>query len=161
MTVLLWLLIIFAFILAFVGLIKPVIPSVLMLWVGFLIYQFAFNNGELSWIFYVSMIVLTVLMFISDFAMNKYFVNNYGGSKISEYVALIGVLVGCFVFPPFGIIIIPFVAVFAVELMQDFDVNKAFKASLGSIVAFLTSNIAKAIIMFIMIVWFFIDVFVI
>ncbi|MDU0965743.1 MAG: DUF456 domain-containing protein [Staphylococcus lugdunensis] len=161
MTVLLWLLIIFAFILAFVGLIKPVISSVLMLWVGFLIYQFAFNNGELSWIFYVSMIVLTVLMFISDFAMNKYFVNKYGGSKISEYVALIGVLVGCFVFPPFGIIIIPFVAVFAVELMQDFDVNKAFKASLGSIVAFLTSNIAKAIIMFIMIVWFFIDVFVI
>ena len=161
MTVLLWLLIIFSFILAFVGLIKPVIPSVLMLWVGFLIYQFAFNNGELSWIFYVSMIVLTVLMFISDFAMNKYFVNKYGGSKISEYVALIGVLVGCFVFPPFGIIIIPFVAVFAVELMQDFDVNKAFKASLGSIVAFLTSNIAKAIIMFIMIVWFFIDVFVI
>lgn len=161
MTVLLWLLIIFAFILAFVGLIKPVIPSVLMLWVGFLIYQFAFNNGELSWIFYVSMIVLTILMFISDFAMNKYFVNKYGGSKISEYVALIGVLVGCFVFPPFGIIIIPFVAVFAVELMQDFDVNKAFKASLGSIVAFLTSNIAKAIIMFIMIVCFFIDVFVI
>ena len=161
MTVLLWLLIIFAFILAFVGLIKPVIPSVLMLWVGFLIYQFAFNNGELSWIFYVSMIVLTVLMFISDFAMNKYFVNKYGGSKISEYVALIGVLVGCFVFPPFGIIIIPFVAVFAVELMQDFDVNKAFKASLGSIVAFFTSNIAKAIIMFIMIVCFFIDVFVI
>ena len=44
--------------------------------------------------------------------------------------------------------------------MQDFDVNKAFKASLGSIVAFLTSNIAKAIIMFIMIVCF-IDVFVI
>ena len=161
MTVLLWLLIIFAFILAFVGLIKPVISSVLMLWVGFLIYQLAFNNGELSWIFYVSMIVLTVLMFISDFAMNKYFVNKYGGSKISEYVALIGVLVGCFVFPPFCIIIIPFVAVFAVELMQDFDVNKAFKASLGSIVAFLTSNIAKAIIMFIMIVWFFIDVFVI
>ena len=39
--------------------------------------------------------------------------------------------------------------------MQDFDVNKAFKASLGSIVAFLTSNIAKAIIMFIMIVCFY------
>ena len=86
-----WLLIIFAFILAFVGLIKPVIPSVLMLWLV-LIYQFAFNNGELSWIFYVSMIVLTVLMFISDFAMNKYFVNKYGGSKISEYVALLVVL---------------------------------------------------------------------
>jgi len=27
------------------------------------------------------------------------------------------VIVGCFVFPPFGIIIIPFVAVFIVELV--------------------------------------------
>ncbi|HDH6325672.1 TPA: DUF456 domain-containing protein, partial [Staphylococcus aureus LTCF-1-4] len=31
------------------------------------------------------------------------------------------------------------------------------KVSIGSIVAFLTSSIAQAIIMFIMIVWFFID----
>ena len=40
MTIILWLLIIAAFMLAFVGLIKPIIPSVLVLWVGFLIYQF-------------------------------------------------------------------------------------------------------------------------
>lgn len=44
MTIILWLLIIAAFMLAFVGLIKPIIPSVLVLWVGFLIYQFGFHN---------------------------------------------------------------------------------------------------------------------
>ena len=35
MTIILWLLIIAAFMLAFVGLIKLIIPSVLVLWVGF------------------------------------------------------------------------------------------------------------------------------
>lgn len=46
MTVVLWVLIILAFILAFVGLIKPIIPSLLMLWVGFLIYKIGFHDGR-------------------------------------------------------------------------------------------------------------------
>ena len=48
MTLILWLCIIASFILAFIGLIKPIIPSVLVLWIGFLIYQFGFDNHHLS-----------------------------------------------------------------------------------------------------------------
>ncbi|HHW9993753.1 TPA: DUF456 domain-containing protein [Staphylococcus aureus] len=157
MTIILWLLIIAAFMLAFVGLIKPVIPSVLVLWVGFLIYQFGFHNQHLSWVFYVSMALLTILILCADFLANKYFVNRFGGSKFGEYAALISVVIGCFVLPPFGIIIIPFILVFIVELIQGYSFERAVKVSIGSIVAFLTSSIAQAIIMFIMIVWFFID----
>ncbi|MGO3050447.1 DUF456 domain-containing protein [Staphylococcus casei] len=157
MAAILWLLIIVAFILAFVGLIKPIIPSVLVLWVGFLIYQFGFHNGHLSWIFYVSMILFTIFILVADFLMNKYFVNKFGGSKMSEYAALVGVIIGCFVFPPFGIIIIPFVAVLIVEMIQEPNLAKALKASFGSVVAFLASSAAQAFIMFIMVVWFFID----
>ena len=148
MTIILWLLIIAAFMLAFVGLIKPIIPSVLVLWVGFLIYQFGFHNQHLSWVFYVSMALLTILILCADFLANKYFVNRFGGSKFGEYAALIGVV---------GIIIIPFILVFIVELIQGYSFERAVKVSIGSIVAFLTSSIAQAIIMFIMIVWFFID----
>lgn len=136
MTVILWLCIIAAFVLAFIGLIKPIIPSVLVLWVGFLIYQFGFHNGNLSWVFYVSMILFTVFILVADFIMNKYFVNKFGGSKLSELVALVGVIVGCFVFPPFGIIIVPFVAVLVVEMIQEPNLTKALKASFGSVVAF-------------------------
>ncbi|MEB8125139.1 DUF456 domain-containing protein [Staphylococcus succinus] len=157
MTAILWLLIIVAFILAFVGLIKPIIPSVLVLWIGFLIYQFGFHNGHLSWVFYISMILFTVFILVADFLMNKYFVNKFGGSKMSEYAALVGVIIGCFVFPPFGIIIIPFVAVLIVEMIQEPNLAKALKASFGSVVAFLASSAAQAFIMFIMVVWFFID----
>lgn len=86
MTIILWLIIISAFMLAFVGLIKPVIPSVLVLWVGFLIYQFGFHNQHLSWVFYVSMALLTILILCADFLANKYFVNRFGGSKFGEYL---------------------------------------------------------------------------
>ncbi|PTE68702.1 DUF456 domain-containing protein [Staphylococcus devriesei] len=159
MAAILWILIILAFILAFVGLIKPIIPSVLVLWVGFLIYQFGFSDQGLSWIFYVAMVLFTVFILVSDFLMNKYFVNRFGGSKLGEYAALIGVIIGCFVFPPFGIIIVPFLAVLIVELIQDFNFGKALKASLGSVMAFLASTVAQALIMIIMVIWFFIDVF--
>ncbi|MDI9231356.1 DUF456 domain-containing protein [Staphylococcus caprae] len=159
MSVILWILIILMFILAFVGLVKPVIPSILVMWIGFLIYQFGFNDGHLSWVFYVAMIIFTVFILIEDFMMNKYFVARFGGSKLGEYTALAGVIVGCFVFPPFGIILVPLVAVFVVELLNGFDVKNALKVSLGSVVAFLASTVAQAIIMVIMVIWFFIDVF--
>ena len=70
--------------------------------------------------FYVAMIIFTIMILVADFVMNKYFVNRFGGSKIGEYSAH---RCGCrlFRFPPFGIIIIPFVAVFIVELVQGFN----------------------------------------
>ena len=159
MTVILWCLIILMFILAFVGLVKPVIPSVLVMWVGFLIYQFGFHNGKLSWIFYISMIALTILIFLADFLMNKYFVGTYGGSKFGEYGAIIGVIIGCFVLPPFGIVVIPFILVLVIELIQGYDIKRAIKVGCASIVAFLASTIAQGMIMIIMVIWFMLDIF--
>ncbi|MDN8894103.1 DUF456 domain-containing protein, partial [Staphylococcus aureus] len=65
MTIILWLLIIAACMLAFGGLSKPIIPSVLVLWVGYLIYQLGFHNQHLSWVFYVYMTLLKILMLSS------------------------------------------------------------------------------------------------
>ena len=122
MEVVLWILILLSFVLAFVGLIKPIIPSVLVLWVGFLIYQFGFSQDGLSWIFYVAMILFTVFIFKLILMINTNYTDH-------------------------------------TELVQDFDFGKALKASIGSVVAFLASSVAQALIMFIMVIWFFIDVF--
>ena len=111
--------------------------------------------------FYVAMIFFTIMILVAEFVFNKYFVNRFGGSKIGEYTALIGVIVGCFVFPPFGIIIIPFVAVFIVELVQGFHFQPAIKVSFGSVIAFLASTVDQGLIMIVMVIWFFLDVFLI
>lgn len=154
-------LIIISFVIAFIGLIKPVIPSVLFVWIGFLIYDLGINNGTLSWIFWIAMILLTAFIFISDLMMNRFFVQRFGGSKQGEWAALVGVIIGSFVIPPFGVIVVPFILVFVVEVIQKQDIPFALKASVGSLVAFFSSVFAQGLVMLLMIIWFVIDAFMI
>jgi uncharacterized protein YqgC (DUF456 family) len=158
--VLYWIFIIAFFVLSFVGLIFPIIPSVIVLWGGFLIYQFLINPDELSLLFWISMVALTIFMFVIDFVANSHFVKKSGGSKMGERVAVIATIIGSFIFPPFGLIIVPFVAVFLVELSQRKEAKDALKVAVGTIIGFLSSTIAKIFIQLGMIGWFFVEVWI-
>ncbi len=152
-----WLLIIISFILSFVGIIYPIIPSPLVLWIGFLLYYFLINN-DLSGFFWLAMIILTIILIVSDIIANSYFVKKYGGSKWGERVAGIGVIVGSFIVPPFGIIIVPFFAVIVVEMLQKRSTKEALRAAIGSLLGFLGGAISKVVIQLVMIGWFFVSV---
>ena len=158
MAIILWLIVFGTFILGFAGIIYPVVPSVLMFWVGFLVYNF-FIGDELSWMFWVIAAALTIVALISDVAANSYFVKKFGGSKRGEWAAIIGAIIGMFVYPPFGVLFVPFIFVFVVEFVQIKDMNKAFKASIGSFLAFISSAIFDIIIYIFLIIFFLLDVF--
>ncbi|WP_117161673.1 DUF456 domain-containing protein [Paraliobacillus sp. X-1268] len=157
MDLIIWLLIIISFILSFVGIIYPIIPSPLVLWIGFLLYYFLINN-DLSGFFWLAMIILTIISIVSDIIANSYFVKKYGGSKWGERVAGIGVIVGSFIVPPFGIIIVPFFAVIVVEMLQKRSTEEALRAAIGSLLGFLGGAISKVVIQLVMIGWFFVSV---
>lgn len=151
-----WLVILLLFVLSFVGLIYPIIPSVLVIWIGFLLYHFFINSAELGIIFWTVMVIFTVFLFVADIIANSYFVKKYGGSKWGERGAAVAVIVGSFIIPPFGIIIIPFITVFLIELLQQRPPRIAIRASIGSIFGFLSGTLAKVFVQLIMIAWFFI-----
>lgn len=155
-----WLLIIVSFLIGFVGVMIPVVPSVLMFWIGFIIYHFAISGDELGWIFWTSVTVLTVLLLFSEIIANSIFVKRFGGTKLGEYAAVIGVIVGMFVYPPIGIILVPVVAVFAVEFYQSKNGQQAIRASIGSLIAFLASSLFNLLVLIFLIVWFLLWVFV-
>ncbi len=157
MDILWWIIIGASFILGFAGLVFPVVPSILMFWVGFLVFHFAVDGEALSWMFWLIVFVLTLLVLFSDFIANSYFVKRYGGTKRGEYAAIAGVIVGMFLYPPFGVIFVPFVFVLVVEAIGSRDMNQAFKASIGSLLAFLSSAIFNAVIYAIMTIWFLLD----
>ncbi|WP_245831010.1 DUF456 domain-containing protein [Sediminibacillus massiliensis] len=159
MDIVLWILIIVCFALSFAGIIFPLIPSPLVLWIGFLLYFFFLNVDELSWVFWLGMIFLTVILIVSDIIANSYFVKKYGGSKWGERVAAVAVIVGSFIVPPFGIIIVPFIAVFATEMIQQRTMQESIRASIGSLIGFLGGAFAKVVLQLIMIIWFFLDVY--
>lgn len=158
MDIVLWILIIGLFITSFVALVFPVLPSVLAVWGGFLIYHFFLNPAELSAFFWVSMIAITIVLMLADVLAGSYAVKKFGGSKWGERVASIAVLIGSFVYPPFGILILPFVAVLVVEMQQTRNFSAAFKAAVGSLIGFLSGKVAEGLIQLVMIGWFFLEV---
>ena len=153
-----WIIIIACFILSFVGLVYPVIPSVLIIWVGVAVYHFGINSNELSWISLTMLLILTLLLFLADYLANLHFVDKAGGSKWGMRVATIGLIVGSFVIPPIGVIIVPFALVLIVEMMQKKSFQESLKVAFATFMAFLSGTLAKVIIQLIMIAVFVLDV---
>ncbi|WP_100374220.1 DUF456 domain-containing protein [Bacillus sp. FJAT-45037] len=158
MDMIIWALIIVLFIVSFIGLLFPIVPSVLVLWAGFLVYLFLIDGATFSIWFWSGAVLFTVLLFAADLIASQFFVKKYGGSKWSERMAAIGVIVGSFVIPPFGIIVVPFVLVFTAELITAKDVKQASLVAVASFFAFLSGTLAKSIIQLVLIIWFFIEV---
>lgn len=160
MEILLWIVIVALFILSIVGIFMPVLPDTLLLWGGFLLYHFFLTSpGEgLPASFWWGMVALSILMYGADLLTNMYFVKRYGGSKWSSFAAVVGIILGLFVFPPFGILIMPFILVVIVELLQNQPFERALKAGLGSLIGFLSSAVVKVVIQIAMIIWFFLAI---
>lgn len=158
MTAFLWALIVICFVLSFVGLVVPVLPAAAFIWLGAAIYHFFIDPTQLGWFTWGSFIFLTALMLAADQLANAYAVKRYGGSKLSVLASVIGVPIGLFFFPPLGFVLVPFVLVFAVELIfRDRAPDEALKAAVGTLVAFAGSMFAKILMQVAMIVIFLLD----
>lgn len=156
--IIIWVIIVILFIASFAGVIFPIIPSPLVLWIGFLLYHFVINPDELTVLFWIAMVILTVVLIVSDIIANSYFVKRFGGSKWGERGAAVAVIVGSFIMPPFGIIIVPFITVLVIEMVQKKTFQEGLRASIGSLIGFLGGAVAKIVLQLIMIVWFFAEV---
>ncbi|GED72776.1 membrane protein [Brevibacillus reuszeri] len=159
MEIILWIIVIALFALSIVGIFMPVLPDTLLLWGGFLLYHFfiADPGAGLPASFWWGMAVLSILLYGADLLTNMYFVKKYGGSKWSSMAAVVGIILGIFLFPPFGMLILPFLLVVLVEvLVQKQTLEKAVKAGFGSLIGFLGSAVVKVVLQVAMIIWFFI-----
>lgn len=155
-----WAFIIILFIIAFVGLVYPIIPSVLFILGGFLLYGFLFSFESFSWLFWVIQILFVLLLFGADYVANLIGVKKFGGSKAGVWGSTIGILIGPFVIPIFGILVGPFLG----AIIAEFAVNKkswkeAVKIGFGSVIGFISSVITKGIIQAIMIGYFVLVIF--
>jgi len=151
-----WSLIIICFIIGFIGLVYPIIPSVIFIIGGFLVYGLFFSFSELPWWFWLIESLFIILLFGADMMANAFGVKKYGGSKAGIWGSTIGLLVGPFIIPFLGIILGPFLgAIIAELLITRTSLKQAVKTGFGSVIGFLTSVFTKGIVQVVMIVIFF------
>ncbi|MBU7593594.1 DUF456 domain-containing protein [Metabacillus halosaccharovorans] len=155
MQIIYWSIIILMFVVAFIGLIYPIIPSVLFIGIGFLLYGLFFTFAELTWIFWIIQGLFIALLFGADYLANLLGVKKFGGSKAAIWGSTIGLLVGPFIIPFFGIIIGPFIgAVMAELLFHKKNFKDAIHSGFGSLIGFISGVFAKGLIQLIMIAYF-------
>jgi uncharacterized protein len=160
MEIVYWSIISILFIIGFVGLVYPIIPSVLFLLAGYILYGVFFSFEQFGWFFWLIQGFFIILLFVADYIANMIGVQKYGGSKAGVWGSTIGLLVGPFIIPFLGILIGPFIGAVGAELLVNKrDFKNSLKIGFGSVVGFISSVITKAIIQILMIVYFLLVVF--
>jgi uncharacterized protein len=159
MEIVYWSLIAILFIVAFVGLVYPIIPSVIFLIAGFLLYGVFFSFEPFHWLFWVIQGLFVILLFVADYIANMIGIKKYGGSKAGIWGSTIGLIFGPFIIPVLGILIGPFIGAIAAELIfNKRNFTDSIKIGFGSVIGFISSVVTKTIIQAIMIGYFLVAV---
>lgn len=154
-----WFLIGLAFVISFIALIYPILPGVLFLAAGFLIYGFAFSFEPFTPLFLIVQILLFISLFVVDYIGNAYAVKKKGGSKAALWGSTIGLIAGPFVIPVAGILIGPFLgAVIAELLFQRKGLKSAVSVGIGTVLAFVGTTLIKVFTQALMIGYFYYQV---
>lgn len=155
MSVVYWSIIVILFIVAFIGLVYPILPSMLFLLAGFLLYGVFFGFAPLHWLFWTIEGLFIVLLFGADTIANLIGVKKFGGSKAGMWGSTIGILLGPFVIPVAGIILGPFIgAAIAEILVHQRSLKESVKVGFGSVIGFITSVFAKTFVQIVMVGYF-------
>lgn len=140
-------LIIFSLVCGIVGIlgsILPALPGPPFSYIGLLLLL-PCDGADISsttlWVTGILLAVVTVL----DYIAPVWLTNLSGGGKQATRGSLAGLIAGLFFFPPWGLIIGPFVGAFIGELMEGSSKGKALKVALMSFVGFLLTTGMKVI----------------
>lgn len=131
----------------FVGLIGcfvPIIPGPPLGYVGLLMLQLL-EEPAFTTRFLLIWAAITAIVTFLDYVIPVYGTKKFGGSKRGVWGSVIGLIIGIFFFPPFGIIIGPLLGALVGELSAGKESAAAIKSAFGSFVGFLAGTLIKLI----------------
>ena len=135
------------------GCVLPLLPGPPLNFVGLLLLHFT-AGYQFTTDFLILWAIITALVYGLDIIIPVWGTKKFGGSKSGVWGSVIGLVAGLFFFPPFGIIIGPFVGAVIGELTAGKDSAAALKSGFGSFIGFIAGTVLKLITSGIM-TWYF------
>ncbi|WP_108821970.1 DUF456 domain-containing protein [Dysgonomonas sp. Marseille-P4361] len=129
----------------FAGCILPVLPGIPLSYLGIVLLHFTSVvnfSPQFLIVWGIVVIVIQVLDYFIPIWGTKYF----GGGKKGMWGSLLGIVLGVFILPPWGIIIFPFVGAVIGELIDEKEFKEAMKAGFGAFLGFLVGTVAKLVV---------------
>ena len=138
-----------------IGSFLPILPGPFTSWAGLLVLHLTHKIEMNLWLI-IPTLIIAVLVWVLDYFIPAIGAKKYGGTKSGMIGTTLGLIVGLLFLGPLGIIIGPFLGALLGELVNNpKNINRAFKAAVGSFIGFVTSTMIKFGITF---VYFFIFV---
>ncbi|MBL7211041.1 MAG: DUF456 domain-containing protein [Desulfobacteraceae bacterium] len=125
------------------GCIFPIIPGPPLGYLALIILSWAKGWEPFGTTFLIIMAGLTILVSILDYLLPAMGAKKYGASRLSLWVSMAGMVIGLFLFPPWGMIIGAFLGAVAGELLAGRQGKSALRAGWGVFVGNMLSASLK------------------
>lgn len=145
MDILLVILAVICLLIGLAGCIVPILPGPPISYVGLLLLNWT-DYVSFSTDFLLTWAAIVVVVTLLDYFLPPFMTRRFGGSRYATWGATIGLVLGFFVFPPLGIILLPFFGALAGELIYDSTNSaKAFRVAFGAFLAFVVGTGLKLV----------------
>ena len=143
------------FVVGLLGTVLPVLPGVMLIYAGMLLYGFMTGFATLDVYFFVLQGIVVGIVILVDYVASAVGTKLSGGSKQAAIGAVIGTVLGLIFMGPLGIIVGPFLGAIAVELSRGAPPARAVRVGLGTLIGTLGGTVIKLGAAVAMIVYFF------
>lgn len=127
-------LIVLGLVLALIGLagcIIPIIPGPFLSFLALIILSFAMDWEPFSSTFLMIMAGLTLLVSLLDYVAPVFGAKKYGGSQSGIWCSVLGMVLGVFFFPPWGMLIGAFAGAITGEWLAGKEGRESLQAAWG------------------------------
>jgi len=125
--------------LGLIGSFIPGLPGPPLSYLGLLMVEFIDENQDWNAVIWIGVVVLVVT--VLDYYLQIYGVKKSGGGKYAIRGSVIGMLLGIFLFPPFGILAGAFIGAYVGAKMET-DKNEV-KIAFGALWGFIAGTVLK------------------
>lgn len=147
-------------IIGIVGSVIPIVPGPPITFCGLLFVHFI-SKQPFTTEFLIIFGLLAILSAIIDNVLPIYAAKKFNGSKKGVWGSAIGLIIGLFFFPPFGIIVGPIAGAFIGEIIDGKSPNDSIKPACGSFIGFLSSIFLRLALSIVMAYYFIVEVFIV
>ena len=140
-----------------IGVLLPALPGVVLNYLALILLYVSKGQAAISIDALIVFGLLAISVSLLDYVLPLWGAKRFGASRMGIWGAGLGMIIGIFFFPPFGIIFGLLVGSFAGELIAGKKQSQAFRAGFATFLGSLTSIVVKLILAIVMTVYFLIQ----